>query len=331
VNTVLPALSVSPPVVSRIQTTDPEAAHAVLSAMYVEHVPTLSGDRERFRFETIGTRTNLLGVDRGRHSMTVQTEVNPGRALYITRVLRGRLQLGTDSDTLRAVAGDVVLAGPGVAHDVHWSDLRWEVVRLDEVATAGLAAGVLDVEEPTVRFGLSRPVSPAQLRYWRAVLDQVTAVLDVAEIAASPLARSEAFRVLASATLHTFPHSALEAVTAGRTGPGTVEPAVLRRAVEFIEAHAGEPIGLAQIAAAARVGGRGLQLAFRRYRGTTPLEFVRAVRMERARADLLAADAGSGDTVASIATRWGFIHHGHFAIDYRRRFGCSPSTTLRGH
>ncbi len=329
---MLPLLAVSPPVLSRVRTADPEEAHAVLSSLYAEHVPRLSGDRERFRFETLSTRTNVLGVDRGRHSMTVDTEVDPGRSLYITRVLHGSLQLATGYHSLRAGSGDVVLAGPDVPYDLHWSDLRWQVVRLDEVATAGLAAGVLDVEAPRVRFGLCRPVSPAQLRYWQAVLDHVSNdVLDVAEIAACPLARSEAFRLLASATLHTFPNSALETATdAGRTGPGTVEPAVLRRAVEFIEAHAGHPIGLVQIAAAARVGARGLQLAFRRHRGTTPLEYLRAVRMERAHADLLAADPQSGDTVASVATRWGFTHHGHFAIGYRRRFGCSPSTTLRG-
>jgi AraC-like DNA-binding protein len=325
-------LSVSPPQKSRIRTADPDKAHAILSSLYVEHAPRLSGDRERFRFETLNTRTDLLGIDRGRHSMTVQTEMDPGAALYVTRVLRGCLQLGTGADSLRAVPGDVVLAAPDVRYDVQWSDLRWQVVRLDGVATAGLAAGVLDVEEPRVRFELSRPLSAAHLRYWQTVLDHVRAdVLDVTEIAASPLARSEAFRALASAALHTFPNSALEAATdAGRAGPGTVEPAVVRRAVEFIEAHAGEPIGLAEIAAAARVGARGLQLAFGRHRGTTPLGYLRAVRMERARADLLAADPGSGETVAAVATRWGFIHQGHFAIGYRRRFGCSPSSTLHG-
>jgi AraC-like DNA-binding protein len=109
-----------------------------------------------------------------------------------------------------------------------------------------------------------------------------------------------------------------------------VEPAVVRRAAEYIDTHAGEPIGLAQIAAAARVGARSLQLAFRRHRATTPLAYLRDVRMERARAELLAADPAAGDTVAAIATRWGFTHHGHFAIDYRRRYGCSPSQSLRG-
>jgi len=39
-------------------------------------------------------------------------------------------------------------------------------------------------------------------------------------------------------------------------------PSALRRAVAFIEAHAAEPVTLTQMAEAAGVAGRALQLAF---------------------------------------------------------------------
>jgi transcriptional regulator GlxA family with amidase domain len=106
-------------------------------------------------------------------------------------------------------------------------------------------------------------------------------------------------------------------------------PAVVRRALYFIDEHAADPVGIEDIAAAAGIGSRGLQLAFRRHVGTTPTDHLRRVRLERARRDLEAGDPVRGDTVAEIATRWGFAHHGRFAIDYRRVFGCSPSHTLR--
>jgi AraC-like DNA-binding protein len=34
-------------------------------------------------------------------------------------------------------------------------------------------------------------------------------------------------------------------------------------------------------------------------------------------------------TVTDVAERWGFGHLGNFALHYRKRFGESPSQTLR--
>ncbi len=51
--------------------------------------------------------------------------------------------------------------------------------------------------------------------------------------------------------------------------------------------------------------------------------------MRRAHEDLVAADPTRGDTVAAIADRWRFRHHGRFAVDYRAHYGVSPSETLR--
>jgi AraC-like DNA-binding protein len=35
-------------------------------------------------------------------------------------------------------------------------------------------------------------------------------------------------------------------------------------------------------------------------------------------------------SVTDVALRHGFIHMGRFAAYYKQRFGCSPSTSLRG-
>jgi AraC-like DNA-binding protein len=63
---------------------------------------------------------------------------------------------------------------------------------------------------------------------------------------------------------------------------------------------------------------------------TTPLAYLRSVRMERAHRELQSADQSEGVSVAGVAAKWGFTHLGRFAIDYRRRFGIYPSQTLRG-
>ncbi|GLZ55703.1 helix-turn-helix transcriptional regulator [Actinomycetospora sp. NBRC 106378] len=120
---------------------------------------------------------------------------------------------------------------------------------------------------------------------------------------------------------------ALVAPTRGER-PDT-EPAALRRAVEYIEAHAGEDVTLDEIAQAARVGPRALQLAFNRHRGGSPMAYLRQVRLLRAHRALEAADPTRGDTVAAIAAQWGFANPGRFATMYRATYGISPSRTLR--
>lgn len=104
-------------------------------------------------------------------------------------------------------------------------------------------------------------------------------------------------------------------------------PRHLRLAEGFIEAHLDQPITLDDVASAAGISPRGLQLAFRDHRGTTPLSFWREARLARAHADLLAA--GPGDRVTDIALRWGFTHFGRFSELYRQRYGLCPRDTLR--
>ena len=106
------------------------------------------------------------------------------------------------------------------------------------------------------------------------------------------------------------------------------QPRTLRRAIAFIHENAQQDIGLSDIAAAISVTPRSVQYIFRRHLGTTPLEYLRRVRLDRAHRDLQAADPAV-DTVMAIAGRWRFGHPGRFSIAYREAFGTPPSQTLR--
>jgi AraC-like DNA-binding protein len=101
----------------------------------------------------------------------------------------------------------------------------------------------------------------------------------------------------------------------------------VREAEAFMKAHADEPLTVEAVAAAVGLGPRALQMAFREHRGTTPRARLGALRLERARARLLAADAAT--TVSGAAFDSGFAHLGRFSVAYRERFGESPSETLR--
>jgi AraC-like DNA-binding protein len=104
-------------------------------------------------------------------------------------------------------------------------------------------------------------------------------------------------------------------------------PFYVKRAEAFIEAHFSEPLSLADIAAHAGVSARSLQNGFQNFRNTTPMGFLRSLRLKRAYETLLLSDP-STVTITEIALRCGFGHLGEFASLYKRTFGETPRQTL---
>ncbi len=144
-----------------------------------------------------------------------------------------------------------------------------------------------------------------------------------------PFAGSEiASRSFADLLLYTLLHAAQHSHSRHLLRPTpTATPGIIRRAEDFIRAHLEAPIALHDIAQAAGCSVRSLQIGFRRFRDTTPLAAIRQARLAAARDAL--AQAGAGDTVTTIALRFGFTHPGRFAAAYRAAFGEAPQATRR--
>ncbi len=102
----------------------------------------------------------------------------------------------------------------------------------------------------------------------------------------------------------------------------------VRRAIAYIEARLAEPLRLADVASAAGVSVRMLQLSFKRELGVTPIEFIIGRRLQKVHDDI--GNAAHRDTsLAELSRRWGFVHISDFTQRYRRRFGCTPGETRR--
>lgn len=103
----------------------------------------------------------------------------------------------------------------------------------------------------------------------------------------------------------------------------------LRPVVDFIEMNADEPLTPNELARAGNMSVRTLHASFQRCFGLSPMAYVRKVRLEHVRAELI-ANRDPHLQVTEVASRWGFYHLGRFAQQYRDRYGESPSDTLRG-
>lgn len=128
--------------------------------------------------------------------------------------------------------------------------------------------------------------------------------------------------VMAKTVLTGLPHSFLDRLNGANDG---AVPAYLRRAEEFMRAHAQTPIRMKDVAAAARCSERTLTLVFQRFRETTPLAALQAIRLEYVR-DALRSTRGDVAT-SHVARQFGFTNAGRFSAAYRIRFGETPAET----
>jgi AraC-like DNA-binding protein len=104
-------------------------------------------------------------------------------------------------------------------------------------------------------------------------------------------------------------------------------PGDLVRALAWLKAHLQEPVDIETVAAAAGVRPRTLETHFRQFLGTTPLGWVRRMRLAEARRRLLDPRREKGVTEIALAS--GFTQLGRFAAQYHQQFGELPSETRR--
>lgn len=136
--------------------------------------------------------------------------------------------------------------------------------------------------------------------------------------------RSGACSSLIGTLLTWQPHSLSDAL---REHGKPLAPRHVKVVEEYIHANAAAELTPALLAEVAGVSVRSLFAGFREHRGTGPMAYLRTVRLERVRHDLL--NNASVTSVSAAALRWGFAHLGRFSAEYRRSFGECPAQTLR--
>lgn len=146
---------------------------------------------------------------------------------------------------------------------------------------------------------------------------------DDAEEGAPLQSTVQLFKTVLVAALESLPHrysAALARPVSGAT------PRQVKRAIDFMVANLGAPLEVADIARQSGVSVRALQAAFQQFKDVTPLEYLRRLRLDAVRRDLL---EDGGGTISDVARRCGFNHMGRFSALYRLAFGELPTETRR--
>ncbi len=103
---------------------------------------------------------------------------------------------------------------------------------------------------------------------------------------------------------------------------------IIKTVVTYAELNIEDPLYVSDLCRVAGVSERTLQYAFQEIMKTTPMGYLKLLKLHRVRDELRAASRGS-TTVTKLALKWGFWHFGDFSQAYKKCFHELPSETLR--
>jgi AraC-like DNA-binding protein len=309
------------------ETADAELAEELLRRHYGTSVRVRADGRRGVMRLAQAVLTPAVRFEYSRWAVSFTVAAGPLGVLAFGRLAGGRLASWSGGSERRLGPGEVFLAAqPGHRLAVAGTGIRAETAIIDPALLSQVADTQPGRAQRPVQITGYRPVSARAARQWTDTCAYVRdGVLAAPGIAGYPVIAADAARLLAATALAVFPNNALSDPTI--EDRRDAHPATVRRAASFIEDNAHRDISLADIAAAAQVTIRAVQLGFARHLHTTPRAYLRRVRLDRARHDLLAADPAR-HTIAGIAGRWGFPSPSRFAVLYRQAYGVPPSHTI---
>jgi AraC family ethanolamine operon transcriptional activator len=194
-----------------------------------------------------------------------------------------------------------------------------------EPALAALAAETTGLPLPGTTFSPFR-VWPEQLARVRALASRVLEAVESARLAdlgpeaCAPLERALLGELLG---LSTGPQSRRSSHLA------RIDRRLVLESVEgLLDARSSQPVYIADLCTATGLPERTLRFILVEQYGTSPIRLLRCRRLCQLRRCLQAGGTGS-ESLARVASRYGFRHMGTLAADYRALFGELPSETRR--
>lgn len=308
----------------RAATRDLDEARAYMDGVIAPHRLTLGGRAGRMRFrhsaldlDPVQVHLIEYAAEGGRIGISAES-IGPDLLLKIP--LRGSARLSQGGPSCELRPGRVFLTRPGRPYAAEFSG---DYCHLTVQIAAGLLARGEDGDPPDLDFDNAAindsAAGPMLANAVLAACRMLTREGQPGEARAA-VARAQGAMLLAM----------LAALPRGAGARNGATPYYIRRAEAHMRANLTEEIDLEDLVRISGVSRRSLHAGFRRFRDTTPMKRLKALRLEAVRDELL-ADIGPGTSVTAVATRYNFFQLSKFSRDFRQAFGQLPSQVARRH
>jgi AraC-type DNA-binding domain-containing proteins len=249
-------------------------------------------------------------------------------SLYIVR--RGRGAHVIDGVAYGVTRGDVYAMRPGQTHHfegcegmvtdtLHFSPEIFDAATLDALSETRGFHGLF-VAEPYRRTGMEGRwlhLTPAAYANVVEAIEELYAEWSSGTPSGALLTRGLFLRLLVRLARE---YAATSEEPTRRGGVPYAYESTVAAAVHYLEAHFAEPVRIEQVAAEVFLSPDRFTEVFAAVMGRTPRDYLRFLRIERAKSLLAASDA----PVTEVATAAGFGDPAYFARAFREAVGMSP-------
>jgi AraC-like DNA-binding protein len=308
---------------SRTESIDAQAAVASVSRVFFPHHIRLHHERQRLEFRHSAGRLAQLSFNQITYGGELDVLVNEPRRSHFVLVLplRGTMLMHSRERSWDLTAGTWMLMSPHVGY-------RFTHFEKDAHLAVGIPRHRIETSDASCNERLAQGLDPVSIdETSESLLDYIGFICNELNRGGT-LLRSHGVRAGVENTFISLLRAMLFPEKSSDASNSSIVPGCVHRAERYIQQHLIEDIRLENIVSAAGVPARTLHYSFRRFRGSSPMRWLRQKRFEQARQDLLAG-ARDGVQVIDVAHRYWMHHGGRFAINYQKLFGETPSATLR--
>ncbi len=310
------------------QSTDIDSVRAYVGKLFCPHSLDLAS--KKFQLNTRIDHAQVAGMSLVYLDYGAPVDIFPGtldKFYLIQIVLSGRAEVSLDNKIHLAKCGEATIINPMCKTRIRATDdCRFLSIRIESARVARRLEKLINRKlDNSLIFSPKLDLCSGKGAVIGRFVAYVMAELKLQTPDSLLTSLSEQFEsTLASMLLELHPHNYSSAIEGAQLLPAHH---YVKKAEGYMRENLAGVITPDDLAAVADVTPRTLSNGFHRYYQTTPMGYLKSLRLDRAHESLV--KAGDGETITRVAMNCGITHLGRFSHEYKLRFGESPSHTLR--
>ena len=310
---------------------DLDETRDTVGRIFKPHALGVKGRQQKLDAEMDHLSLGSASINRLRYGADVTIEPESlDDFLLVQMPLAGRAHIHCGNEKIVSTPSMASVLTPSLPLHMQWQGVCDQlIIKLERRTLESVCSAFLGHALPRpIEFSLGMNLNQDGGLAWRQLIAFLTTSHFINGANLHSLVTSQIEQLLATTLLTRHPNN----YSASLSNPTpSADLPYIRRAEEYIQANCHKPITMQDMALHAHISTRSLYKGFQEHRQTTPMGYVRRVRLQKVREALLAArQRGAGVNVTQVALEWGFGHLGHFTQAYRKQFNELPSQTLRG-